>query len=120
DGVCLVAGINGQAGVQANDITSRAVDIVQGVEHHGRGFSAVTDFDGPIRHHGHAIVFGVDLVFAYFPVFQFTHQRGGAQRRFVHAVFAVHDEHVVGTQTLEYAHLYADQIGVKDTHELIG
>ena len=110
--VGLVACINGQAGVKGYDITSRPGDVVERLEHHGGRLFAVAHLDAPVRHHGHAEVFGVDFILAHLAVAQLAYQGGSAQRPFVHAVFAMHDQHVLGAQTLEYAHLNADQVGV--------
>ena len=61
----------------------------------------------------------MDLVLAHFAVLQFADHRGRAERNLVHAVLAVHDEHMVGAQLLQHAHLDADEVGVEHAHHLV-
>src|SRR5690606_17678919 len=120
DGGRLVAGVNGQPGVQRNDITGGASDVIECLHQQRRRLFAVGDLDAAVRYHAHAEVFRMDLIFAHLPVLEFADQGGGSQRAFIHAVLTVDDQHVTGPQPLQDAHLYADQIGVEDAHELVG
>src|SRR5690554_1825110 len=50
----LVSGIDGEAGVQGNDITRCAFNVIERIPDERRRFVAVRYLDAAIRHHGDA------------------------------------------------------------------
>ena len=61
--------------------------------------------------HLQAEVLRVDFVLGDLAVLELTHQRGGAQAHFVHAVAAIDHHGMLGAQALQRAHLDAHQVG---------
>jgi hypothetical protein len=62
----------------------------------------------------------VDLVLGDLVALELAHQGGAAQADLVHAVQAVHHQHVVGAKALHHARLDADQVGVEHPHQGVG
>src|SRR6218665_4861 len=95
------------AGVQADGVMCGPGLAPQHAEQHVARLLGRVDLERPVAGHGQPEVLGVDVVFADLAVLEFAHQRGCAQTGFVHAVTAVDDQHMLGAQALQRAHLYA-------------
>src|SRR5581483_5698160 len=83
------------SGIEDHDLARRALDAGERLEHHLLRFQGVRHLEAAVADHAHAEILGMDLVLAHLAVLELADHGRGAERNLVHAVLAVHHQHVL-------------------------